>query len=161
MTGFCALASCQNLDPEASAYLHQFEHCRNDQFQHDSFSANQKSQKEHSVLMASSSSTGPQYMPYDKGTPRFPNSFHPTLCVQCGSTGHKAAACHATTSNVTTRPIIIDWKTDRLVLKAGKFFCLMFNVKGVCFSSSNPPHGAHCCSLCGDTHHAACACTQS
>ena len=105
------------INPNQASYIHQLERCRGEQTCYDSLKA--VSMSKGSTSSASSSTPkSSHFQPYTKAMPH-PNSFRILLCIRCGRTGHKAANCSATSSNVFNRPIIVNWKGDHLVSKSG------------------------------------------
>ena len=110
-----------------------------------------------------SPSPSPRYAPYAKDC--LPSSFctsdAQTLCVRCGFWGHKASACNATISSHPEWAILVQWHGGQLVNRNAKHICLLYNVHGSCQGISAGFHGEHSCSLCGDAHHGACACTHN
>ena len=147
------------IDPNQASYIHQLECCRGEQTRYDSLKAATMSKGSASSASLSAPKSS-HFQSYTKATPR-PNSFHILLCIRCGGTGHKAANCSATSSNVFNRLIIVNWKGDHLVSKLGQHICLLFNACGSCALVASRLHGAHTCSLCGDAWHAACWCPRN
>ena len=144
------------VNPNHSSYVHQFEHCRGDQTHNDTITVASSSKKEPFLHQAHNTNA----MPYNKNAPRY-SSFRMSLCVHYGTSGHKVSNCQAEGSTIFNRPIIVDWKADRLLSKSGKQICLMFNVRGACSNFNNGTHGAHLCSLCGNVRHSACNCLRN
>ena len=105
------------IDPNQASYIHQLERCHREQTHYDSLKAVTTS-KGSTSSASSSTPKSSHFQPYTKAMPR-PNSFCILLCIRCGGTGHKAANCSATSSNVFNRLIIVDWKGDHLVSKLG------------------------------------------
>jgi len=114
------------VDPTCTTYTQLFERAHMDAFLAQVGKSQQYPQNKISVQGGRQESgnavAGSCYNSYDKDQPRTSNSFwegqNPTLCLQCGSFGHRASNCYATKSSCPKHSINCEWKEDKLISNA-------------------------------------------
>src|SRR5882724_6715759 len=111
---------------------------------------------------SSTSNVSPHDKPYlAPGTSFLDGSPPSTLCIHCGSKGHRMASCSETQSSWPERPLIVSWNNNHLESFDGSHICLHYNVRNTCSMLPSDHHGAHYCSLCGNTCHGVSMCTRN
>ena len=144
------------VDPTCMTYVQLFERAYIDVFLAQVGKTHQHTHNSNSVQGGCQESgnaiTGsPCYNPYDKDQSRTSDSFREggklTFCLQCIALSHRASNFYASKSSCAVCPINCVWKEDRLVSKANKTICVIFNTGGPCTEQQSTNHGIHSCSL--------------